>query len=197
MATTKYMLAEQVMSLLKGGAPSAPSNIKMPAIIKLLEQLINANLKINHFNTQMAAGETIPEGTVLAMYDRIPVEPYKRNFSRAKLPAIPVSLPRDMGIYFVGPHVPNQQLESNIISTAKVSSTQINIGWTVIENATSYYLERATNAAFTENVTPLYTGALLVFSDTNLTPATNYWYRVLGRAALYNDSIFSISTSTT
>src|SRR4051812_2529124 len=111
MATTKFLLAEEVMTLLKGGDASAPSSVKMPVIIKLVEQLINASLKTDFFNTHMASGETIPDGLVLATYERIAVEKYKKNFSRAKFPVIPIGLPRNTGYYFIGPHISNDVLD--------------------------------------------------------------------------------------
>lgn len=196
-ATTKIILAEQVMTLLKGGDASASTSVEQDVIIKLIEQLINTNLKTDFFNTHLAFGETIPDGLVLATYEKIAVEKYKKGFSRAKLPAIPISLPKNMGVYFVGPHIPNEMLASNVITATVISATQINLSWTAITNATSYYLERATDAAFSQNLTPLYSGNLLVFNNLNLTTQTNYWYRVTGISASYNDSIFSNTTATT
>lgn len=108
MATSKYVLAEQVMNLLKGGDASASTSVKMPVIIKTLEQLINGSLKVDYFSTHLPAGETIPGDLVLATYENIPVEKYKGTFSRAKLPAQPISLPKGMGVFFVGPHVENE-----------------------------------------------------------------------------------------
>ncbi len=194
---TKWILQEQVADLLKGGDPSAGTTVEPEVIVKMLEQLINASLKVDFFSTHMASGETIPDGLVLATYERIPVVKYKKDFSRAQLPAIPISLPRGMGVFFVGPHVSDQELESNTLAAEVVSASAIDLTWPAIENATSYYLERATDAAFSENLTPLYTGEALEFSDTGLTASTNYWYRVLGRADEYNDSIFANIAATT
>jgi hypothetical protein len=194
--TSKYLLAEQVSNLLKGGDRSASTSVEMPVIIKLIEQLINTNLKTDFFNTHLAAGETIPDGLVVAIYEKIPVDVYKKDYSRAKLPAMPISLPRNMGVYAVMPWIPNESLDTNTITAVATGSSTINVSWTVIENATSYYLERATDAAFTENLTPLYSGTNLTYSDFNLSESNTYWYRVQGLSVDYNDSIF-VSTSAT
>lgn len=196
-ATTKYLLAEEVMTLLKGGDASASTTVEMPVIIKMLEQLINANLKVDYFQTHLASGETIPDGLVLAVYEKIPVLKYKKCFSRAKLPAQPISLPRNMGVFFVGPHVSNVDLDSNVLTAVAGLTQTVILTWTLIENVQLYYLERATDESFTTNLTPLYTGNLLTFTDTGLTASTNYFYRVCGMAEGYNDSIFANTRVTT
>jgi len=197
MATTKYILAEQVMNLLKGGDASAPSSVKIPVIVKLIEELANAGLKTEMFTTQMASGETIPDGLVISNYDKIPVEPYKKNFSRAKFPFIPVALPRNIGYHFVGPHVSDDQLDSNILTALAAGPTAINLTWTAIEGAVNYYVERATDAAFSTNLIPLYSGTGLSFADSGLTASTTYYYRVQGLDIGNNDSSFANAMATT
>lgn len=189
-ATTKFLIAEQISVLLKGGDRSASTTMEMPVIIKLVEQLINQSLKVDYFNTHLAAGETIPDGLVLANYEKIAVEVYKKNYSRAKLPAIPISLPRNMGVFAVQPWVSNESLDSNTIAAVSLTNTSIYVTWSIITNATGYYLERATNEAFTANVTALYSGTASLFTDSNLTASTRYYYRVQGFATSYNDSAF-------
>jgi hypothetical protein len=195
--TSKYLMAEQVIDLLKGGGASAATSIEMPVIIKMIEQLCNAALKVEWFTAVSPTGETIPDGLVLATYENLSVVKYKQKFSRVQLPAIPISLPRGMGVYFVGPHVSDLYLASNTLTTSSVSNTSLTLNWTATPNATGYYIERATNAAFTQFLTPIYSGSLLTYNDTSLTATTNYWYRVKGVAANYNDSIFITTPVTT
>ena len=196
-ATSKYLLAEQVSNLLKGGDRSASTSVELPVIIKLIEQLINQNLKVDYFNTHLAAGETIPDGLVLANYEKVAVEVYKKNYSRAKLPAIPISLPRNMGVFAVQPWVSNESLASNTIAAVSLTNTSIYVTWSVITNATDYYLERSTNEAFTANLTALYSGTARLFTDSNLTASTRYYYRVQGFATSYNDSAFVETSAVT
>ena len=191
------MLCEQVMNLLQGGDASAATPIEMPVIQKMIEHLINLNLKSDYFTTHLAQGETIPDGLMLANYENIPVLPYKKKFSRAKLPAIPISLPRNMGYYFIGPAVANNLLQTNLLSAIAAGSTVINLTWTAIDTATNYYVERATNAAFTENLLPVYSGPLLAYSNTTLTASKTYYYRVKGIDIGNNESPFVTATATT
>ena len=196
-ALTKYMLSEQVMNLLQGGDASAATPIEMPVIQKMVEHIININLKGDYFTTQLAVGETIPDGLMLATYEKIAVVPYKKNFSRAKLPAIPISLPRNMGYYFIGPNVGNDMLATNLLSAIASGNSQIALTWTAIDTAANYYIERATNAAFTVNLLPVYSGPLLAFTNTGLIASTTYYYRVKGIDIANNESPFVTATATT
>jgi hypothetical protein len=101
--STKRSLAEQVLRNLTGGNPSAGSRWDLREIEMAIGQNISSKLKVSHFQETMVAGETIPEGLKIAVYDDniVPV-PYKGK-SKVTLPAIPVSLPRNMGIFHVGP----------------------------------------------------------------------------------------------
>lgn len=99
---TKYYLMEQVKILLAGGTPSAGNKYEPKVIWAFMQQVINKKLKIEHLTVTLPNDETIPEGLVLASYEDVPVETYK-NKSRAKLPAMPVYLRRNMGIFHVGP----------------------------------------------------------------------------------------------
>lgn len=69
--------------------------------------------------------------------------------------------------------------------------------WSAVPNATSYVLERATAADFSTGLTTVYSGARAPFSDSGLTPATQYWYRVHGTASTYNIISYTTDTVTT
>lgn len=97
---TKYYLMEEVRSLLSGGDPSAGSKFEPRMVMVHIAQAINSKLRVEYFNTTLPADETLPENLVLASYDNIAVEAYKDR-SRAKLPAIPIALRRNMGIFHV------------------------------------------------------------------------------------------------
>lgn len=99
---TKKYLYETIAALLAGGNPSVGKKFEPRMVQAHLQSVINRKLKMEYMSATLPSDETIPEGLVLACYDDIPVEKYK-NLSRAKLPAMPVSLRRNMGVYFVGP----------------------------------------------------------------------------------------------
>lgn len=98
---TKHYLTEQILRLLKGGDPSVGSRIHPSEIKAAIGQVINTLLKTEYFSQTLPSGETIPEGAVLATYDNVPVVTYK-NVSKSTLPAMPVKLFRNMGVFHVG-----------------------------------------------------------------------------------------------
>jgi hypothetical protein len=102
MPTTKYRLAEQVMFLLQDGDPSQSSTVELADIKEAIGQVANKLLKVSHFNETMAEGSRIPHGTMLATYEGVPVVTYAGR-SRSLLPAVPLSLPRGVGIFAVHP----------------------------------------------------------------------------------------------
>lgn len=102
MASTKWSIQEQVRMRLNGGKEKAASWADPREVMKVIEQVINGMLKIDMFKTTLPEGETIPEGLALATYLNVPVTTYM-NTARCKLPAMPVRLPRNMGVWAIGP----------------------------------------------------------------------------------------------
>jgi hypothetical protein len=98
--TSKYKIAEQVLLLLKGGNIKAATSIEMEDIMEAVGQSINTHFKQEHLSVNMPSGETIPEGCMLTYYDGIVPVQYK-TVSKITLPATPVALPRNMGIFHV------------------------------------------------------------------------------------------------
>ncbi|MEJ7914094.1 MAG: hypothetical protein WKF70_13120, partial [Chitinophagaceae bacterium] len=96
MATTIYKITEQAKRLIKGGSPSAGSNIWSEEVKEYIGQCLNKLLKAEHLGVNLPSGESIPAGCILASYDGMAVEPWKTK-SRAKLPAMPIQLPLSMG----------------------------------------------------------------------------------------------------
>lgn len=112
MPTTKQRLAEQILYLLKNGYPKASSTIKLIDIKNNVEQVLNQMFKAEQFSVNMPNGETIPDGLSLLTYDSVPVTRYKNCLSRAQLPAMPIMLPRNMGVFHVSPAV--QELDTTL-----------------------------------------------------------------------------------
>ena len=72
------------------------------------------------------------------------------------------------------------------LTATAVNAFQVNLSWTDnTNNELTFRIQRATNAAFTANVTPFSVGAnITTFSDTTVAPATTYFYRVLAHGQL-------------
>jgi hypothetical protein len=100
---TKKYIYETITQILEGGDPSVGKKFEPRIIQAFMQQVINRKLKTEYLSVTLPGDETIPDGLVLACYDSIPVTTYKNTLSRAQLPAIPVALRRNMGVYFVGP----------------------------------------------------------------------------------------------
>ena len=97
---TLYTMSEQVMSMLQGGDSPAAPKFERDEVKRFIIQFINQQIKTQHLTEEMAGGEQIPDGTVLAEYDSVAVEKYK-NVSRATLPIMPVKMPLNIGIFHV------------------------------------------------------------------------------------------------
>lgn len=102
MAVTIYRLAEQALRIISGGELPNAVQPSLPQVKLLLGQVLNQMLKIGMFEVNMADGERIPNGLVVATYEDIPVTSYNGK-SRAELPIKPQHLHRNMGVFGVYP----------------------------------------------------------------------------------------------
>jgi hypothetical protein len=100
MATTRYKLSEQIQRLINGNSTIA-SRVHMNDIKLLVEQVANQLLKADFFAVNMPDGDSIPSNCMIYTYESVPVTTYKTTRSRASLPSIPISLPRNMGVLHV------------------------------------------------------------------------------------------------
>jgi hypothetical protein len=98
--TTKKKISEGIMRMLKGN-PVISARVHINDVKLLVEQVSNQLLKTDYFSMSMPAGETIPNNCMIFSYDAVPVETYKTSKSRAKLPSMPINLPRNMGVLHV------------------------------------------------------------------------------------------------
>lgn len=101
MAYTRYMLAEQVWFRLKGGYPDIDQSVQIEDIIAVIPQKIASILKMQHFSVTLPSGERIPENLMIATYDDVELTTFNGKRSQATLPIMPISLPRNMGVYEV------------------------------------------------------------------------------------------------
>jgi hypothetical protein len=100
MATTKYKISEQIQRMIAGN-PTIASRVHMNDIKLLVEQVANQLLKADFFAVNMPDGDSIPSNCMIYTYDNVPVTTYKTTRSKASLPSIPISLPRNMGVLHV------------------------------------------------------------------------------------------------
>lgn len=138
MATTKARLAEEIMLLLNGGRIAGASKWHINEIIISLCQVCNQLLKVEYMNTNTPLGEFIPNGAAIATYPGILVSAWS-NTSKATLPAMPVRLPRNLGVYQIFPasdyfaeFIPMQLGEASLIrSQGLVSALSGSVGYEV------------------------------------------------------------------
>jgi hypothetical protein len=66
-----------------------------------IRQSINGILQTQYFKETLPSGETVPDGCVLATYLSVPVVSWN-GISKSILPAIPIKLPRNIGVFHIG-----------------------------------------------------------------------------------------------
>ena len=98
--TTRFKISEQIQRMIAGN-PTIASRVHMNDIKLLVEQVANQLLKADFFAVNMPDGDSIPSNCMIYTYESVPVTTYKTTRSRASLPSIPISLPRNMGVLHV------------------------------------------------------------------------------------------------
>lgn len=98
MATTKYKIAEQIIKMLTAQSEAAASPFSINEIKIAVEQRANLLLKMEYFPINDKYRDTIPSGASVATYETNTVERY-RKVSKIVLPAMPIKLPRNIGVY--------------------------------------------------------------------------------------------------
>lgn len=98
MATTRYKIAEQIMSRLNGGRVGNASQFHINEIKMAVGQAANQLLKMEYLSTNLPMMEFIPNGAAIATYEDIAVVQYK-NVSKSVLPCMPLKLPRSIGVF--------------------------------------------------------------------------------------------------
>ncbi|WP_316817288.1 hypothetical protein [Pedobacter nyackensis] len=87
-------------------------------------------------------------------------------------------------------------LSTPSLTATAASTTQINLSWGAITNATSYMLQRASVSNYSDAST-IYTGSAISYNNSELTASTTYYYRVKATANGYNDSNYAGTSATT
>ena len=114
-------MVEEIKNMLDGGFSPVAATISHNEIKIAIGQVANQLLKINYFQVNTQLGETIPNGTVLGLYENIPVTKWN-NKAVATLPIKPIQLRRNMGIFSVfdstnpeTEYIPFQMGQANLI----------------------------------------------------------------------------------
>lgn len=81
------------------------------------------------------------------------------------------------------------------LAASGVSSSQVDVSWNSVTSATGYVLERSPNG--TTGWTTVFSGAGTSYSDTGLSAATTYYYRVSATGSLQTSSVSSTVNGTT
>src|ERR1700753_1975372 len=97
---TIYRLAEECARVIYGGNVPVAGKVTIKEIKIACAQVANQLLKVDIFSVNEQDGESIPNGTVLGLYENIPVTSWNGK-SVCALPIKPLKLPRNMGIWSV------------------------------------------------------------------------------------------------
>jgi hypothetical protein len=121
--TTKARLAEEILLLLSGGRIGVATKYHINEIKISVCQVANQVLKMEYFNSLTPLQEFIPNGASIATYENNLVVPWS-NTSKTTLPAMPLRLPRNLGVYqifsqddYFAEFIPLQLGEASIIQS--------------------------------------------------------------------------------
>lgn len=122
-APTKFRLAEEILKWISGAGIPAATNTSLNEIKIAIGQVCNQLLKVDYFQINGKMGETIPNGSVLGLYEDIEVTTWKGR-SQAVIPIKPIKLPRNMGVWSITPSddptnefIPLQMGQLNLIKS--------------------------------------------------------------------------------
>lgn len=97
-AITKRLISDIVLFRLQGGFPNVAGTVQKQDVWIAIDQWINNRFKLQQFNTNLPSGETIPDGLAMATYTDVSIIS-SRGVATALLPIIPISLPKNVGIF--------------------------------------------------------------------------------------------------
>lgn len=79
--------------------------------------------------------------------------------------------------------------------TLTSGDTEIQVDWSAITNVDNYVIERADDSGFTTNLTEIYNGSLLTYTNTGLTNGQTYYFRGKAQGNGFIDSAWSSTQS--
>ena len=170
--STKRLLVDQILFKLADGFPNVQGSVQSQDVEKALEQKINAKFRIRQFEN-MQLGETIPDGMCMATYDGVAVVS-SGDRSKSTLPVMPISLPRNMGIFDIryndNSFIPLQIGQRSLLKTDSLLNGLLNqIGYEP-KGKTIEYTQDITLLGYTTVTMDLVVSDLSTLSDTDLLP---------------------------
>ena len=149
--TTIGKITEQIYRVYSGGNPSDDSEITKKEIKSLVSQSINKLLKSEYLGVNRKDGDYFPPHSMISTYNVGSISGYETTKSKAKLPVIPISLPRDMGVWSVAPsgdadqqYIPLQSGQYTLLSSQDVLQ--------YLDDQVGYYVD-GQYLIFTKNIT--------------------------------------------
>ena len=149
--TTIGKITEQIYRVYSGGNPSDDSEITKKEIKSLVSQSINKLLKSEYLGVNRKDGDYFPPHSMISTYNVGSISVYETTKSKVKLPVIPISLPRDMGVWSVAPsgdadqqYIPLQSGQYTLLSSQDVLQH--------LDNQVGYYVD-GQYLIFTKNIT--------------------------------------------
>ena len=170
--STKRLICDQVLFRLADGFPNVQGSVQRPDVEKSLEQKINAKYRIRQFEN-MQVGETIPDGMCMGTYEGVAVVS-SGDRSKSTLPVMPISLPRNMGIFDIryndNSFIPLQVGQRSLLKTDTLLNSLLQqIGYEP-KGKTIEYTQDITLLGWTTVTMDLVVSDLSRLSDTDLLP---------------------------
>jgi hypothetical protein len=100
---TKRYLSDIILIRLNSGFVDVSSPVQKEDIWAAIEQKVNSMFKMQQFSMTLPSGETIPENLAMAEYENVAITDGDGFSCKIILPVMPISLPRNAGIYTVMP----------------------------------------------------------------------------------------------
>ena len=163
---TKGKITDQILRLYSGGSANDEKELSRADINLLVGQVINKLLKLEHASVNMASGDMFPPHTLITEY-KISLSGFMNvdgsmTDKFAKLPVMPISLPRNMGVWSVSTGgvelIPLQSGQETLIG----SQDQLQY----LENQIGYYVEGDV-VRFTKDPSPSNINVKLLVIDPN------------------------------
>lgn len=172
--TTKYLMAEQILTRLAGGYRDNNQPVQMEDVVKAIEQVVNSTFQMQYYSATLPTGETIPDNLMVAYYENIPVTSFGEK-AKATLPVMPISLPRNMGVYRVtdendNDYIPVPLGQGALIKADKLLNDLLGNVWYELRNFTVVFSKDITLLGVTTVNMYLVVMDISLYSNTDPLP---------------------------